>query len=98
MIARSSPLSWIRKLRCSAENPGQSPIEKYPVGVCPGFLAVRRACRSSVNSNPPWHSFARFLECQRQDAILDLRGNLLLIDLAGQRERPREMPDIVLGV
>src|SRR5438874_8515941 len=41
---------------------------------------------------------ACLLERQCQHAVLKLRADLLLVDFVRQRERPREVTDIVFGI
>ena len=55
MIARASTAVLDQKPRCSTENPGQSPIEKYPIGVCPGFrssYSLASAMATGLSSLP----------------------------------------------
>ena len=71
---------------------------KADIGISEGVGAQSVRPRSSINRDSPWRGFVSFLQRQRNDAIFQLRADLLLIDLARQRERSRKMANVVLCV
>ena len=87
-----------------AEDPSPFPGHLEGRGVKRGDIRDRRALvrrrnrLSSADLNPPRFGFLGPGQIQRQNSVLQLRGNLLLIDLVVQLELPEEIREIILAV
>src|SRR5690348_12968128 len=60
--------------------------------------SLREGARSLADRDPPGLSSRTSRQRQSEHPILELGANVLPVDLVGEREGSRVMPDVVLGV